>query len=168
MDDDWRPVDGFEQTYEVSRDGRVRRLAGTTSNGRSWSGGVLTPRYNRDGYVKYTLYADGKPFYVVAHRLVARAFLGDPPPGKNLVLHRDDNPQNNRVENLYWGDLSDNQTDVILNGNNYGRNKTHCVNNHEYTEGNTYRNPKTGTRSCKTCRYNHTRTSQQRRKNEHD
>jgi hypothetical protein len=30
--------------------------------------------------------------------------------------------------------------------------KTHCKRGHEYTDDNTYRNPKTGARSCKQCR----------------
>jgi hypothetical protein len=34
--------------------------------------------------------------------LVARAFLGPKPPG-TVVLHRDDDPENNRVENLRYG-----------------------------------------------------------------
>ena len=29
--------------------------------------------------------------------------------------------------------------------------QTHCVNGHEFTDGNTYAHPKTGTRTCKEC-----------------
>jgi len=165
-DEEWRDIVGFNGSYSVSNTGRVRRNSGTTSNGRSWKGKILKPRFNRGGYVKYTLYRDGKPVYVVAHRLVCFAFHGPPPSGKPLALHRDDNPQNNHVTNLYWGSLSDNQRDVLANGNSFGRNKTHCINGHEYTEDNTYRSPKTNCRSCKTCRYNHTKASQLRRRND--
>lgn len=158
MNEVWKPVIGFEGIYSVSNRNRLKREKGQTSNGRQWAEKILTPRRNKDGYVRYTLYRDGKPHYVVLHRLVCEAFHGPAPEGKPLVLHRDDDPANNTPENLYWGDLSDNQSDVIRNGNNYGRNKLYCVNGHEYTEENTYRNKK-GHRSCKTCRYTYTALS---------
>lgn len=97
---------------------------------------------------------------------MALAFHGPAPEGKPLVLHRDDNPKNNTPENLYWGDLQDNQQDVLSNGNNYGRNKTHCVHGHEYTSENTYRNPKTGNRACQTCRLKYTSIQNEKRKSE--
>lgn len=161
---EWRPVLGFEGLYSVSDTGEVRRESGLTSNGRLWKGGLLSPSLNRHGYVKYTLHKDGIAHYKVAHRLVCEAFFGQHPKDKPLALHRDDNPQNNSVQNLYWGSLSDNQLDVLSNENNFGRNKTECVNGHEYTEVNTYWNPRKGTRSCKTCRYEHTRNSQRRKR----
>ena len=33
-----------------------------------------------------------------------------------MVLHKDDNKQNNIVDNLYWGDAKDNSLDAIKNG----------------------------------------------------
>lgn len=153
----WHPIPGFEGNYSVSPTGQVRRES---------TGKVLKPRIDRYGYVKYTLYRDGVPHYRTAHRLVALSILGPPPPGKGLVLHKDDNPENNEVSNLYWGDLSDNQRDIIKNGNNHGRNKSKCVNGHRYTEENTYRNPKTGHRACNTCRNKHTAQQNERRKKE--
>lgn len=164
MDEIWRPVVGFESTYSVSSKGRVKRVKGVTSNGRNWPEKVLTPSQNKYGYVKYTLTQDGKPHYKVAHRLVCEAFNGSPPKGKPLVLHLDDNPRNNVPENLYWGNLSDNQRDIIRNGNNFGQNKTSCVKGHPYTEENTYRNPKTGSRACKICRWRRTEESNRRKR----
>lgn len=35
--------------------------------------------------------------------------------------------------------------------------KTHCKHGHRYTASNTYREPKTGRRQCRTCRYEHIR-----------
>lgn len=152
MHEEWRPVVGFEGVYSVSNRNRVRREPGYTRHRRWRVGGVLKPRKNKYGYTKYTLYRDGEPRYVVLHRLVAEAFLGPSPEGKPLVLHKDDNPENNTPENLYWGDLADNQRDVLMNGNNFGRNKAECVHGHEYTPENTYITPRTGHRSCRTCR----------------
>src|SRR5699024_7512668 len=44
------------------------------------------------------------------------AFLGDSPPNKTHVLHKDDIKTNNHVSNLYWGDDADNMRDMIKNG----------------------------------------------------
>lgn len=41
-------------------------------------------------------------------RLVCEAFHGPPPPGKPNALHRDENPRNNRPENLFWGSQREN------------------------------------------------------------
>jgi hypothetical protein len=38
----------------------------------------------------------------VVHRIVAFAFLGDPPTPQHVIDHKDTNRQNNRPENLRW------------------------------------------------------------------
>lgn len=48
-------------------------------------------------------------------RMVAEVAHGPCPPGK-MVLHRDDNPENNHPSNLYYGDKRDNMLDAIRNG----------------------------------------------------
>lgn len=55
----------------------------------------------KGGYLRVTLYKNGKPKHFLIHRLVAQAFIPNP---KNLpeVNHIDNNPVNNRVENLAW------------------------------------------------------------------
>ena len=42
------------------------------------------------------------------HRLICRAFHGDPPEGKNIVLHLDENALNNEPSNLRWGTQKEN------------------------------------------------------------
>lgn len=163
MSEEWRDVPGFNGTYSVSSEGRVRRNPGRTSNGRCWKGGILKKRLNQDGYHRYTLYREGEPHYRTVHRIVLESFQGPPPSGKTLALHRDDDRNNNTVGNLYWGTLSNNQQDVIRNGNNFGVNKTHCVNGHEYTKENTYLSRK-GHRSCNICRRVHSARQNERRK----
>ena len=65
--------------------------------------------------VKYKMVAYNCRRYDV-HRLVAHAFI-PLVPDKRWVLHNDDNPANNRVENLRWGSPADNQLDRKLNKN---------------------------------------------------
>lgn len=51
------------------------------------------------------------------HRLVAQAFLPNPE-SKRCVCHKDDNPQNNHVTNLWWGTHKENMQDMINKGRN--------------------------------------------------
>lgn len=57
-----------------------------------------------------------KSYYV--HRLVAQHYLPNP---NNLpcVCHKDDNPANNHVSNLFWGTYSDNNLDKTKKNRHY-------------------------------------------------
>lgn len=61
----------------------------------------LRKEKTKGGYLRVTLYKNGKPKHFLIHRLVAQAFIPNP---KNLpeVNHIDNNPVNNRVDNLAW------------------------------------------------------------------
>lgn len=49
---------------------------------------------------------------IKVHRLVALAFIPNPH-GYPIVCHKDNNPTNNKVENLYWGTQSDNMQQMV-------------------------------------------------------
>jgi hypothetical protein len=49
----------------------------------------------------------GKTYKV--HRLVCEAFHGPPPSEKHIVLHLNEEPTDNRPENLRWGTRKENQ-----------------------------------------------------------
>lgn len=97
----WKPVKDYEGIYEVSTLGRVRRIH---KDARSSPYKILRLDTTSKGYKKVHLYKNniGKPFQV--HRLVAEAFI---PNSDNLpqVNHIDENPSNNRVDNLEWCDM---------------------------------------------------------------
>lgn len=59
---------------------------------------------------------DGKYHEEYIHRLVAKNFIPNPHNYPN-VLHYDDNPDNNRVDNLRWGTQKMNYKDCVRNGN---------------------------------------------------
>jgi hypothetical protein len=105
MNQEWRPVVGFEGLYEVSSEGRVRGLPRQTkrSNGTSaWvEGRVLKPRAQRSGHLQLWLRKDGKTHAVSVHRLVAIAFLGPCPDGMECC-HNNGIPCDNWPENLRW------------------------------------------------------------------
>lgn len=113
MSETWRPVIGYERLYEVSTRGQVRSLTRVDRLGRLRVGIMLTPTGLHHLHV--TLSKEGRKRQPTVHRLVAEAFI--PNPEKlPMVLHWDDDPSNNRVENLRWGTSGVNRADAVRNG----------------------------------------------------
>lgn len=106
MTEEWRDIKGYEGLYQVSNLGRVRSLGFTFigKGGHLYSrpGKILKAKNDR-GYLSLTLCKDKKHTSALVHRLVAEAFINNP---NNLpqVNHKDENPSNNKVDNLEWCD----------------------------------------------------------------
>lgn len=90
----WKPVVGYEGYYEVSNTGLVRRIKGN----------ILKPKIEKNGYVRYHLSQNGKAKTILAHRIVALAFIPNPN-NYPTVNHKDENKENNQVDNLEWCDM---------------------------------------------------------------
>lgn len=101
--EEWRRVVGFPD-YSVSNLGRVRR---DVTRHRSMAGRILAYRLGQGGYVVTGLCRDGNVFGLRVHRLVALAFIGEPPKGKPNVNHLNGIKTDNRVENLEWASPAD-------------------------------------------------------------
>ncbi len=105
MLEEWRPVVGYEGRYEVSNLGGIKRIC----SGQGVKRPILSPTIAKIGYRVVVLsqgnIATRKRLYV--HRLVARAFLGESPPGK-VVNHIDSNKLNNHPSNLEYITQSEN------------------------------------------------------------
>jgi hypothetical protein len=99
----WKPVVGYEGYYEVSDIGYVRRKQTKK---------ILKPRIS-NGYNMVDLRVNCDRRYHRVHRLVAYAFIGDPPTIKHEVRHFDGNKQNNCRSNLSWGTRKENEEDKI-------------------------------------------------------
>jgi hypothetical protein len=116
MAERWLPVPGYENLYSVSTWGRVmyhRRRIDRRHTRPYWaSGGLLAPRVGNDyGHLCVTLYDPlGKARKRYIHHLVAETFIPRVE-GKTWVLHGPKGKRCNRVENLRWGDQSDNELD---------------------------------------------------------
>lgn len=122
-DEEWRPVVGFEGYYEVSDRGRVRSLdrVGIGSRGRKTfrKGRILKPGIASNGYETVNLgvsEANLPHANHLVHRLVCRAFHGEPEAGRDVVRHLDDVRLNNKAANLSWGSPKENSQDAINNG----------------------------------------------------
>lgn len=150
MDEEWRPVVGYEGLYEVSDFGRVRSLERPQLGGRP--GRILKPTRTLAGNarVAVTLCNRGKRSSRSVHRLVLEAFVGTRPDGMECC-HFDDDPTNNNLANLRWDTRCANRQDMLRNNGHWNSRKQVCKYGHPFTPENTYIAPKTGARNCKAC-----------------
>lgn len=102
MKEIWKDIKGYEGKYQVSNMGRVRSLDRIDRAGAKRKGQILKPNIESNGYVRVHL-ADGKGYNRESvHRLVAEAFVERKSGTDNIVNHLDNNPSNNRADNLEW------------------------------------------------------------------
>lgn len=113
----WKPIKGYEEYYEISNFGIVRRIRyDNIANKKEYKiPNYIKSRLDKDGYVRYTLSLKGKTKMAFAHRLVAEAFIPNP---NNLpqVNHIDGNKQNNHVDNLEWCTIRENNIHALKTG----------------------------------------------------
>lgn len=99
--------------YEATPDGQIRRKT---------TGRTKAQTYNQStGYLTFGTSIQGKQKQVLVHRFILYATSGPPPKGKNLALHRNGIRTDNRAENLYWGDHSENTRDAVRHGTHGGQ-----------------------------------------------
>lgn len=67
------------------------------------------------GHLDVRLWHNGKKTHFGVHRIVALVYLPNPH-NKPCVCHKDNNPKNNRVENLYWGTYQENSAQMVKDG----------------------------------------------------
>ena len=96
----WKDICGYEGQYQVSNLGRVKRLERLDTNNHRWAEKILKQTV-RNGYLAINISVNGTVSKLAVHRLVAQAFCLKAD-GCNIVNHIDNNPQNNRAENLEW------------------------------------------------------------------
>ena len=110
---EWRIIPGFS-SYEVSECGEVRRRENSHT---AKAGRILKKRQNIQDYFRIGLNGDdGKIKDRFVHRLVALAFLGNPPTEKHQVGHNDGSKTNNHYTNLRWVTVKENSEDRIIHG----------------------------------------------------
>lgn len=97
---EWKPVVGYENEYLVSNCGKVWSMR----NNR-----LLTPKITAAGYLRVGLSVDGKRKDFHVHRLVALAFIPNPLE-KPTVNHINEIKTDNRVENLAWATMAEQNT----------------------------------------------------------
>lgn len=105
MNEEWRPVAGFEGLYEVSNHGRVRSLPRMAyrKDGTPLRLKEAIKKLNlmATGYFRVTLTRSGDTGQHLVHRLVAETFVQNPLSMPD-VNHKDMNQLNNHSDNLEW------------------------------------------------------------------
>jgi|SRR5690606_18192860 len=99
----WKEIKNYENLYEVSTLGNVRRKKGYQAK----KDRILKAINNGHNYLCVCLSKESivKRYYI--HRLVAETFI-DNPDNKAEVNHRDGNTLNNKSNNLEWVTRSEN------------------------------------------------------------
>ena len=147
MNEIWLPITGYEGRYEVSERG-VRSLKTGNPLATRRIGGTSGSRY-----LAYSLYREDGYHTKTFHALLAEAFIGPRPDGM-YVLHRDDDPDNNIIENLYYGTPSENNFDQVRNGVHPKTKRRECPRGHSLVMPNLvgYRLERFGQRTCLACK----------------
>lgn len=100
----WKTINGFTH-YQVSNYGRIKRLEKTIINKRGRAVFlkeiIMKPEITHNGYLRVGLYKNGRLHHKRIASLVAEAFLGIKPNGKEID-HIDGDKTNNTPENLRY------------------------------------------------------------------
>ena len=106
----WKDIPGYEGRYQASTLGRIRSVNRVVFSRNRYTGAPFERRlkgqllrpgaYSKTGHLSVVLghKAHGSP----VHQLVLKTFVGEPPPGTE-VLHSNGDPTDNRLSNLRYG-----------------------------------------------------------------
>lgn len=90
----WEKVKNYEDLYEVNEFGEIRSIKRLGT-----SGGLIKPTTDKNGYQKISLCKNGIQKTMSVHRVVYYSFF--PNTDETLQInHKDENPSNNRLDNL--------------------------------------------------------------------
>lgn len=114
QDEIWASIEGFSN-YEVSNKGKIRSKTRTTWHKGSKSnmkirGKMMRQRWNKTCkcYFLDLIDDEKRRRTVYPHKEAAKAFLrNDNPLELTMIIHKDNNPRNNKVDNLQWLSASD-------------------------------------------------------------
>lgn len=101
----WKEIEGYEGKYLVSDTGKVFSIRANKT---------LTPSQTEKGYLRVCLQDKGEKRWLRVHRIVASAFIANHD-SKETVNHINGNRKDNRVENLEWATMEEQNRDPRRN-----------------------------------------------------
>ena len=124
----WKDIESYEGLYQVNEQGDVRSLVMWNRHEyvKRQTPLIMAQSNTTTGYKKVELSKNGVTKSYKVHRLVAYAFI-PPVEGKDVINHKDGNPQNNHVSNLEWC----NQRENVIHALETGLRKVHTVTQEE-------------------------------------
>lgn len=114
----WKPIKGYEGSYEISENGEVKscsRVLKNGSKGNHLSKEIFLKQKVQNGYYTVTLYKNNKAKHHYVHRLVAAAFIENSL-NKEFVNHKNGKKLINNVENLNWANQKENTDHAVKTG----------------------------------------------------
>lgn len=113
MEEIWKDIIWYEWLYQISNHWNIKSLERFTKNWTSWylkKEKKLKPWSKKYNYQCIYLCKDWKRNINSVHRLVAQAFLWlDIKINSIEIWHKDNNPKNNNIDNLYLTNHKDNE-----------------------------------------------------------
>jgi hypothetical protein len=123
----WRDIPNYEGYYQVSNYGDVRSLDRTVpqhnhnAHTKTLKGKIIKQHNcGTNHYLTVTISKDSVHKLFTVHSLVALAFIGEPPSGKE-ILHGVGGKLDNRLCNLSYGTRSENAFDRLRDGTQTNR-----------------------------------------------
>lgn len=117
-EEEWRAIEGFENYYEISNKGRVRSLdrvikeKGSEKTQRKRGVYLQSSPIKAGGYHCVALYKGAIGKSIRIHQVVYETFVGPIPQGM-VIMHLNDQPADNRLENLKLGTRFENSRDMV-------------------------------------------------------
>lgn len=119
----WNDIPGYEGAYAASNLGRIKSLPRKDSKGRDVKGRILLQSI-AGRYPSVHLYQNGAGKTRSVHILVALAFIGPRPDGKDIA-HIDGDVMNAALSNLRYASKHENEADKLIHGTRfYARGET--------------------------------------------
>lgn len=113
----WLPVPGYEGYYSVSNLGRVRSdkrtMVDKNGHARKIPEVILTPEKRSSGHLVVCLWKNHERTKRYVHHIVLETFTGGDPAGMQ-ACHWNDDPGDNRLENLRWGTSPENTIQIKI------------------------------------------------------
>ena len=118
MIEKWIP--GYEGKYSITEDGKVFTHIDNYHRKIEPRERKIVDGGNRYLSINFGFHKKGKKTRWYIHELLLLTFVGPRPEGM-VARHLNDNPRDNRLENLAWGTKKENTKDALKNNPEWGK-----------------------------------------------